>query len=198
MLKYAEEMKEMKRKTITGFCLILMTLLMVLETAAQYKAQKPRGKRQTASGIRQVDFRNYTYNSSGDWCRENLVLRKGKARYGDDVMDSAELSSVKYVDFDGDGREEAFVIISWTTSGSAGGGIDTFVFASQNGSAQPIWSKCNERASAALKGRSIFFTYPEYVGDDAHCCPSYITTDTYSWKGAGFTRTSKKRKRTNP
>ena len=145
------------------------------------------------SEIRKVDFKNFAY---GEACfPNNLVLRKGHQKWGDSVYDTADLSSVKYIDFDGDGREEAFVVVNWSTSGSAGGGIETFVFTYLNGSAHQIWSKCSEGASAILRGRSIIFTYPEYVGDDAHCCPSYETTDTYAWKGSSIIRISKKRKR---
>lgn len=174
-------------------CLSLIIFAFIANGLAQSKTKKSTQKKsQTSSGIRKVDFKNFKYNSS---CLENLVLRKGHAKYGDSDYDVADLSSVKYIDFDGDGKEDAFVVIEWLTSGSSGGGIEAFVFTYRDGSAQQIWSKCNERSSAVLTGRSILFTYPEYVGDDAHCCPTYTTTDTYAWKGSVVARISKKRKR---
>jgi hypothetical protein len=170
-------------------CFFLVALAFVVNGLAQSGRKKPVQKViKPTSDIRKVDFKNFTYNSSGDWCI-NLVLQKGHQKYAEGDMDVADLSSVKYVDFDRDGKEEAFVVVEFLTSGSAGGGINAYVFAYRNGSVQQIWSKCNERSSAVLSGRSIFFTYPEYVGDDAHCCP-----DTYGWKGSGIARISKKRK----
>lgn len=178
-----------------AFCFFLIALIFVVNGSAQRKTKRPTKKvTKINTNIRKIDFRNFKYNTSEDLCIENLILRKGRQKYGDSDMDWAELSSVKYVDFDGDGKEEAFVVIEYTTSGSSGGGINAFVFAYRNGSAQQIWSKCNERSGTVLKGRLILFTYPEYVGNDAHCCPSYNTTDTYGWKGTGISRISKKRK----
>lgn len=191
----------MKKKLTTNLIkttarvVILITIIFVANGSAQKKRSSVGKTQKTATGIRKVDFKNFNYSSSGDWCRGKLVLRNGHTQYSDSNYDTADLSSVKYVDFDGDGREDAFVVIEWSTSGTAGGGIDAFAFKYRNGSAQQIWSKCNERSGAKLVGRSILFTYPEYIGDDAHCCPSYITTDTYVWKRNSFVRISKKRKR---
>lgn len=171
-------------------CFFLVTLAFVINGLAQSRSKKTTQKvTKATSGIRKVDFRNFNYGG------DNPVLRNGHQKYGDGEMDYVDLSSVKYVDFDGDGKEEAFVVIDGSTSGSSGSFLDVYVFAYRNGSAQQIWHKSNERSSAVLKGRLILFTYPEYVGNDAHCCPSYATTDTYGWKGSGITRISKKRKK---
>jgi hypothetical protein len=154
----------------------------------------------TSSGIRKVDFKNFNY---GRLCPgvhkflplepgDRLVLRKGHAQLGDE-MNYADLGSVEYVDFDGDGKEEAFIVINGQTSGSSNTFRAAYVFAYGSGKARQIWAKCEENSDAELKGRSILFTYPEWVGNDAHCCPSYFTTDTYLWKGAHFARISKKR-----
>ena len=109
-------------------------------------------------------------------------------------MDAATLKEVKFVDFDRDGRVEAFVTVAWTTAGSSGGGMNAYVYRLGNKGLEQIWSKCNERSGFELKGNSILYDYPEYVGDDAHCCPSYLTTETYAWRGKGITRIAKKRK----
>jgi len=169
-----------------------LTIILLFATGvfAQSKTKKPIRKiTRPTSDIRKVDFKNFRYGG------DNLILRNGHQKYGEGEMDYVDLSSVKYVDFDGDGKEEAFVVLDGSTSGSSGSYLDVFVFAYRNGSAQQIWRKTNERSSAILKGRLILFTYPEYVGDDAHCCPSYATTDTYGWKGSGISQISKKRKR---
>ncbi|MBC7900507.1 MAG: hypothetical protein H7070_10705 [Saprospiraceae bacterium] len=143
------------------------------------------------SNIRHVDFKNFNVG----WCGGDLFLRNGHAKYGDSDYDTADLKPVKYVDFNGDGKEEAFVSVDWTTSGSSGGGMNAYVFMLQNGTPVEIWSKCNERSGFVLRGKSIFYNYPEYLGDDAHCCPTFMTTDTYTWKGSDIVRIAKKRKR---
>jgi len=55
-----------------------------------------------------------------DW----FELRQGKHQCGDSVYDLAEVSSERYVDFGGDGGREDFVAVDWTTSGSAGRGVN--------------------------------------------------------------------------
>jgi hypothetical protein len=160
------------------------------------------GAAKTTSGIRKVDFKNFDY---GALCAgahkflafdsgEKLVLSKGHQSQGDE-MNYADLGSVRYVDFDGDGKEEAFVVINGQTAGSSNRYLATYVFAYQNGSARQIWSRCEEGSVAVLKGRSILFTRPDWVGDDAHCCFSYIATDTYGWKGSKIALISTRRKK---
>jgi hypothetical protein len=190
----------MKLSRIT-FCLLVVFVFPVT-TSAHSKSKNTTTKiTKGISDIRKVDFKNFNY---GLVCtgyhkflptepRDRLVLRKGHIQF--DEINYANLGSVKYVDFDEDGKEEAFVVINGQTSGSSNRFLIAYVFAYRNGKAQQIWTKCEENSAAELKGRAIHFTYPEWVDDDAHCCPSYFTTDTYGWRGSGFARISKKRKK---
>jgi hypothetical protein len=184
---------------------LLMILALAANGAGQSKGKLTSRKSAIrASNIRQIDFKNFDYGRlcavrDDSWVpipRVKLILRRGHQQYGDEKSEHVDLSSVKYVDFDGDGKEEAFVVIDGSTATAAG---DTFlaayVFAYRNGLARQIWSRCNENSRAVLKGRSILFTYPEYVGADAHCCPSYQTTKTYGWKSSRIALISKRRKK---
>lgn len=144
------------------------------------------------ASIRDVDFRNYAYPPCDG---PDVRLRNGKDQYGHTIYDLAELASVRYVDFDGDRNLEAFVTIDWSTSGTAGGGVNAYVFALDNRTPRLIWSRCSAKASAKLVGKSIVFGYAEYVGDDPNCCPTYSTTDTIAWRGRRFVRIAKRRER---
>ena len=190
----------MKLSRIT-FCFLII-LVFAASGLPQSKSKNTTPKiTEETSDIRKVDFKNFNY---GPLCpgyhkflpvpADKLVLRKGHAQFGDD-MNYADLGSVKYVDFDGDGKEEAFVVINGQTSGSSNDFRVAYVFAYRNGKARQIWTKCEENSTAVLKGRAILFTHPEWVGDDAHCCPGYFTTDTYGWRGSGLARLSRKRKK---
>jgi hypothetical protein len=176
-----------------ALCFILISSFAIGAIAQSRSKRVVQKKAQSASALRKVDFKNFDYGQLCD-SQDRLVLRKGRQQTGEGEMDYVQLSSVKYIDFDNDGNEEALVVIDGSTSGSSGSYLVVYVFAYRNGSAQQIWSKCNERSSVILRGRSILFTYPEYVGNDPHCCPSYITTDTYSWRGSGLARISKRRR----
>ena len=186
---------------------ILISLIIVVfaETgSAESKAKKPGKTTNSGSDIRKVDFKNFNY---GPVCpgkheflpikpSDRLVLRRGHVELGDE-LNNADLGSVKYLDFDGDGKEEAFGIINGQTSGSSNKFLGAYGFAFRNGAARQIWSRCEEGSAAELKGRSIFFTHPEWVGNDAHCCPSYFTTDVYRWNGSRIARISRKRKKSD-
>ena len=114
---------------------------------------------------------------------KRLILLNGHAEQGDS-SNFTDLGAVNYVDFNRDGKDEAFVVINGQTSGSSNGYVAAYVFAYQNGRAKQIWSKCEESSSSELKGRSIVFISPEWRKNDAHCCFSLISTGTYGWKGS--------------
>jgi hypothetical protein len=159
------------------------------------------GASPATSDIRKVDFKNFDYGAlcAGEHKflavpEDKLVLSNGHQQHGDE-MNYADLGSVKYVDFDGDGKEEAFVTINGQTAGSSNKYLAAYVFAYQDSAAKQIWSQCEESSVAVLKGRSIVFTRPEWVGDDAHCCFSYVKTDTYGWKGSEIALISSTRKK---
>lgn len=178
---------------------IVLILLLILAGTVTASAQ--RGGRTPASEIRKVDFKNFNYGPlcSGDHKFftppvETLTLTKGRQEQGD-ALNYADLRSVKYADLDGDGAEEAFVVVQGQTAGSSGAYLTAFVYAWRNGRAEQIWSQCEENSAVSLKGKAIRFTHPEWKDDDAHCCFSYVTTDTYRWKGSAIVLVSTNRKR---
>lgn len=185
-----------------AYCFLLIIFVFAAVSSAQSNNGKTAPKiTKTASDIRKIDFKNFNY---GALCAgthmflpiepsEKLVLRKG---HDGDEANYADLGSVKYVDFDGDGIEEAFVTIKGQTSGSSNSFLSVFIFAFRNGAARRIWSKCEENSSAELKDHAILFTYPDWLKNDAHCCFSYVATDTYGWKNSKIALISKKRKAT--
>ena len=172
--------------------LILLTLLLITATSIA------SGQR---SGIRSVDLRNFNY---GPLCAsrhqflslpaKNLVLRNGHANHGD-KSNYADIGPVRYVDLDGDGREEAFVIINGQTAGSSNAYLAAYVLAYENRRARPLWTICEENSTAKLDGRSIVFTSPEWAKGDAHCCFSHTKTDIYSLRGGKMQLISTSRKR---
>lgn len=181
---------------------IFAAALLALGPAAPAQSKRTAGARRAAAGIRKVDFRNFDY---GALCEgehkfftppvERLVLKRGHQQQGD-RLNYANLGSVRYVDFDGDGSEEAFVVIKGQSAGSSGSYLAAYVFAYENGSAKKIWSQCEENSVATLKGKTILFTRPDWADEDAHCCFSFVRTDTYGWKGSELALVSTKRAKT--
>ena len=149
---------------------------------------------QSKHGIRSVDFRNFTYHWDGD----KFALHDGKYSEGDDASwFSYKLISVKYVDFDGDGNDEAFVVVDFRTSGTYDHGQGYYVFAYRGGKPRILLQEWREKPwSARVRGRAIIIAAPFWKGGGL-CCPSGLETSVYRWRGSRFARVSRKRRYIN-
>jgi hypothetical protein len=142
-------------------------------------------------GVRSVDFRDFTYHDDG----RRFTLHDGKYSEGDAASwFSYRLLGVRYVDFDGDGEEEAFVVIDFRTSGTYDNGKGYYVFAYRGGKPQVVFQEWREKSWAGrTRGRSIIITAP-FWRDGGLCCPSGLETSVYRWRGSRFVRVSRKRR----
>lgn len=161
---------------------------------------------QTGRGIRSVDFRNFSYqresksssNTEGlTVAAKTIVLHNGKNMYRGEYTSldyGSELLFIKYIDFDGDGNEEALVAIN--TSEEAAGVYsedDYFVFAYRNGTPVSIFQAYRYKSRGIrLVGKSLVISAPFWRENDGHCCPSAIETSVYRWRENGFVRVSNK------
>jgi hypothetical protein len=178
---------------------LIMAFAFLVLAAAAVSAQTTK----RSSAIEKIDFKNFSYGrlcSGGNtWAplpTVNMALKNGHQNYDKDAPDAAaDLTSVEYVDFNGDGNEEAFVVVNGSTAAASGDHfVAAYVFALQNGKARQVWSRCSENSAAKLEGKTIVFSSPEFLKKDPHCCPSFDTTFTYGWKNSGIAMISKKRK----
>ena len=167
------------------------------------------GSSETSKGIRSVDFRNFTYkreyksSSNGGLPveAETIVLRNGK-NMSPGLTNSSfeygnELKSVRYIDFDGDGNEEALVVIN-TTAEAAGAyeEDDYFVFAYRNNTPVRIFHEYRYKSRGIrVAGKSLVISAPFWREQDPHCCPYATETAVYQWRGNGFVRVSRNLKR---
>ena len=146
---------------------------------------------QSRRGIRSVDFRNFTYQADGT----RFVLRAGKYYEGERAAwFSYELADVKYLDFDGDGNDEAFVVLDYKTSGTLDNARDYYVFAYRGDRPRMVFHEWREKPwDLRLRGRSIVIVAP-FWRDGGLCCPSGLETSVYTWRGSRFVRVSRKRR----
>ena len=153
------------------------------EPATNSPANEPPNR---GPSIRSTDFRNFTYTRPGIG---TLVLRNGR----EDDPDGSRMLSVSYVDFDGDGREEALITIANGTRGSGGYAEEYYVYANRRGSLQQLFFESRAKPQRmSLNGRSIVIVAPLWRRNDPGCCPSAVETAVYSWRGSKFVRTSRR------
>lgn len=149
------------------------------------------------SGIRAVDFGNSAYEFKDyELPHDKLTLRNGRYKAsggGIPPIVAANLVSVTYGDFNRDGQEEAAVQLHVVVSGSAGSFENYLVYAYRNYAAQEIFRESREQGGRMrVVGRTITFSAPFWRDNDAHCCPSALATESYSWRGSKFVRASRR------
>jgi hypothetical protein len=165
--------------------LFIVVSVLLSVTAA---AQKTRG-------IRSVDFRNFTYETNGS----RFVLRDGKYYEGEPgSWHSYSLSRVTFVDFNGDGNDEAFIVVDYRTSGTLDNAQDYYVFGYRRGIAQLTFHDWREKPCVVrVKARKVVITAP-FWKDTGLCCPSGIETSVYRWRNAKFVRISHRQRYMDP
>lgn len=148
--------------------------------------------------IRSVDFANFAF----PWLRElgdsgkTLVLRNGELKPTHDKNGMVEemgvtLQSITYGDVTGDGREEAMVVLSMVTGGSAIPHA-TYIYEPQDGKPKLLWAfSTGDRAEGGLrrvyaeKGELVIERYSP-VNSKGDCCPTLFARTHYKWQGKHF------------
>jgi hypothetical protein len=172
----------------------LIVLLCVTDIFGQSKRKKQSAVAKPKNGIHSVDFRNFTYDGIGSES-ERVTLRKGRNLVKGDYSSGTygtEIGTIKYVDFDGDGKQEALVVLNYSQE-AAGSYWEQhyFVFAYRDGRAQQIFHESRYKSYGfRLRGNALVVGSPHWRDDDAHCCPSQFEVATFRWRGNRFVRSS--------
>ena len=193
---------------------------------AQAEILDARDKK-TTSPIGTFDFKNYTYELPRGWQNPDgstdITLTNGRIApiegktNSDDMSpeDKAEMKlgrrigmsyvTTKYMDVNGDGEDEAVVILKIETAGSAVPQL-VYIFGWKDGKPDLIWPfRTGDRADGGLKDMRVEngLLVVELYGQDRFilgqtetgkitgdyeqlCCPSYFTRNFYKWNGKNF------------
>lgn len=153
--------------------------------------------------IRSVDFANFSF----PWLRElgdskqTFTLRSGELKPSRDENRMVKemgvtLQSIVYGDVTGDGEEEAMVVLSMVTGGSAIPHA-TYIYRSENGRPTLVWAfSTGDRAEGGLrrvysdKGELVIERYSP-VNSKGACCPTLFTRTYYKWQHKQFDQSGK-------
>lgn len=148
--------------------------------------------------IRSVDFANFAF----PWLRElgdsgkTFALRSGELKPTQDKNGMVEemgvtLQSIVYGDVTGDGGEEAMVVLSMVTGGSAIPHA-TYIYELADGKPKLLWAfSTGDRAGGGLrrvyaeKSELVIERYSP-VNSKGDCCPTLFTRARYKWQGKHF------------
>ena len=179
----------------------------------------------TTSPLGSFDFKNFTYPLPRGWQNPDgtdLTLTDGKvvpvSKFIDEDMADEEKMEVratrrigmsyvttKYLDLNGDGHDEAIVILKVETTGNAIPQL-LYVYEWKDGAPNLIWNfRTGDRADGGLKdirtenGEAVIELYGQdrfiigetetnkITGDEEQlCCPTYFTRTFYKWNGRNF------------
>jgi hypothetical protein len=153
--------------------------------------------------IHSVDFANYTYPWIADLGdpKETFRLQNGDlpaTRNERGLIDAmgVSLEKVDYGDVTGDGKEDAIVVLSILTGGSA---IPHAIYVYGGGGNQTklLWSGAtDDRANGGLQkvysqnGELVLERFSP-VGKRGDCCPTRFTRVRYEWRGNRFRQKGK-------
>jgi len=178
------------RKTV----LFLLGTLLALSNVRSIVAQ-------TKDGIRSVDFYNFTYELDP---HNKIVLRKGIITRESlpHLFSENRLILLRYVDFNGDGSEEAVIAIRDLEPGSMPISMDYFVYDFYKRSARQIFHESQEGPKGlCIRGHSLVITAASWADDRVpvpHCCPEYTERKIYQLRGSTFVVTSRRRWKNYP
>lgn len=163
-------------------------------------AHAPRGP------IARIDFKNFTYPSSSAGRR--VRVRGGELEYPTEpgCGRSFSVRGVDYLDFDGDGEDEALVrLIDQATCGSSWTSVNYFVYAVRGGRVRLLWDFATgseahggEKAFRVEGREMVFELYGRWraAGDGLvfeedrsfpdDCCPTHFTVYRVAWDGRRF------------
>lgn len=160
------------------------------------------------SPIRKIDFNNFTYPANegiGDFTLEN-----GEKKFVWGKESGVHLGNIEYVDITGDGEEDAILVMSIQTGGSAIPNA-IFIYTIRNNKTKLLWNfVTGDRADGGLKkiyaengeliielfgesklknGKWIFSIPKEK--DFGAARPAIYTRNRFKWNGRKFVKTKK-------
>ena len=120
---------------------------------------------QEIKDIHGVDFNNFTYNSN--WGGK-IKLKNGK-----DKDSNSSIVLKKYADLDGDGQDEAVIVIGISTGGTIAYVEELHIFSYKAGQIKEEYFDSREKPDeTVVSSKSVVISYPVWKEEDAHCCPS--------------------------
>jgi len=192
-------------KNAVPFCPLLVFPILLLQVSSVPVAAKVR------RDIRSVDFRNFTYPFECDE-KKTLTLRQGRvpesACYG-----ITKVVSIRYRDFDGDGREDALIVLGTNCHVSCWYLENYYVYSYHKGRgklifqesqsyryklgepadfSKDVWKLGHPYGISIRQGRLLITGLAWYEGD-GNCCPRYREHTVYGWRQNRFAIISRKR-----
>lgn len=162
--------------------------------------------------IRSVDFRNFSYSWHKDivdtneqqrvFTLQNGVLSATYDNRGFIQEMGAQLVGIIYGDTTHDGAEEAIVILSFVTGGSAMSNC-IYIYTLRNNQPLLLWSfLTGDRADGGLRDiliekEAIIIELYSPIDKKGDCCPSYFKRMQLSWQRNQFTQAEEEELRPN-
>jgi hypothetical protein len=183
--------------------IVAVGLLTVASARPCASGQGATGRPGAPGDARHLDFQNFTYKS-GD---EDIHVARGRGTYktygGTASSYAIERVKAVYGDLDGDGGDEAAVVLYFTGGGS-GSFSKGFLFAARKRRLTLLATfEGGDRADGGIRGVAIEDGFLSVERNEPErmngvpvglCCPVYAVTTMYRWDGKKLVRAGEARK----
>jgi hypothetical protein len=179
----------------------------VENTSLPFTATSPTVKPVSDSPIRKIDFKNFTFPWTEGLTSEDektFIIKNGGRKVKKDDM-GVSLSKVEYGDVTGDSDEEAILVFSVQTGGSAVPNM-VHIYKIENKKPKMLWNfDTGDRAEGGFKkacaenGNLVVETFGDNKFEDDKwsfnlpkegagglCCPTAFTKIVFKWNGEKF------------
>ena len=142
-------------------------------------------------GIRRVDFRNHSYRLGADFDSRAVTASAGSLSWTDPELGEyrGSVDDPQFGDLDGDGLEEAVVVLRWSFSAGTGRFSDVLVFRMAGGQAAQVASAgTGDRADGGIHRVRIergVLEIARYAGAAA-CCPDRVVVQDHHLAGSAL------------
>ncbi|RJQ47438.1 MAG: hypothetical protein C4534_00995 [Gaiellales bacterium] len=162
-----------------------LLVLLIRACGGDEPAPQSRTVTQTVTDTRTVTPTTATQARTQEAERDRLDLRSvnWKSEVGAQPM-VREVEDVIYADLDGDGQEDALVLVRHEGSG---GYLDYYVYKADGTALRLLFEKTGVdqgRVELASIPRSFVETSAVYAPEDPVCCPSRLQLITYTWSSS--------------
>lgn len=194
----------MKIKICLIFCILFISVNSMFGQVKK-NVKKPKSKTRIInttnnSPIRKIDFKNITLQNIGAGKRTvtfkngiSSVISKDE-EFFEDFEINMDVKSIKYVDFDNDGNDEAVLEIASRVELRVGAywENDYIVESYKDGKLTILFHETRYKPeSFELQGHKLVMKASVGTEDDPNCCPSLIETSIYEWQIDKFVLLSK-------
>ena len=173
-----------------GACSTTIGERSAMNRAGAQPTSTPNATTTAGHSIRSIDFANSTYPAQYVFTHGPKDFTLVRGRFSEDETE-VRLAYLDFGDVNGDGAEEALVVLAPILTGSATP-LVVYIYTLKDTGLQLLWAfSSGDRADGGLRrvyAESGLLVVERFspIKSNGACCPTQFSRTTYAWDGASF------------